>query len=62
METNELNKIQEPQNPENTEIIAENEDNGKNKKPKKSFWQEVREWIVSLISAVFAGSGSLRSS
>lgn len=52
METNELNKIPESQNPEDTEVIVETKDGGQNKKPKKSFWQEVREWIVSLISAV----------
>lgn len=55
MENNELNKIQEPQNPENTETIEESkntEDSSKDKKPRKSFWKELREWIVSLISAV----------
>lgn len=55
METNELNKIQEPQNPENTEAIEENNENQENsndKKPRKSFWKELREWIVSLVSAV----------
>lgn len=52
METNELNKIQDSQNTENIEETQQDEGGGKNKKPKKSFWQEVREWIVSLISAV----------
>lgn len=51
METNELNSIQTSEENENTEELTENE-GGKKKKPKKSFWQEVREWIVSLISAV----------
>ena len=49
METNEMKKDPEL-NPEVTEEIEEN--SGNPKKQKKSFWQEVREWIVSLVAAV----------
>ena len=56
METNELKNAQEIKPEENEvleEQIEENEENGnKPEKEKKSFWQELREWIVSLVAAV----------
>lgn len=56
METNEMKKapkINSEAAEEIEETVDENEDNGgKPKKEKKSFWQEVREWIVSLVAAV----------
>lgn len=60
METNELNSIQPSEENENTEELTSNEnaealaanESDKKKKPRKSFWQELREWVVSLISAV----------
>ena len=56
METNELKNAQETQS-ENEEILEElneeTEDNNEEpKKEKKSFWRELREWVVSLVAAV----------
>ena len=51
MEKNELNSTVENENTELNENTP-SEENGKPRKEKKSFWQEVREWIVSLVAAV----------
>ena len=50
METNELKNTQ----PEQAEAAEENTGASEEKQPrqKKSFWQELREWIVSLVAAV----------
>ena len=52
MNTNELNTLPEQED----EIFEEPTDSKKKKrkgeKEKKSFWQELREWIVSLVAAV----------
>ena len=52
METNEMKKSQaiEPETEENIEETSE--EGGKPKKEKQSFWQELREWVVSLVAAV----------
>lgn len=54
METNEMKNAQQPEAVESTEEIIEGTESagGKPKKEKKGFWQEVREWIISLVAAV----------
>jgi len=50
METNELKNTSNPELETEEEITSEND--FEPKKPKKGFWQEVREWIVSLAAAI----------
>lgn len=54
MEKNELNNAAEVETTEAGEEnkLTETNESGKPEKEKKSFWQEVREWIVSLVAAV----------
>ena len=52
MENKEMNLLPDQQENENNEMNQTIGEPDNNQKPKKGFWQELREWVVSLVSAV----------